>query len=131
MPKLNQRSRRMLAAALAGRRNRRRQEPRHDGAPAMRLLDDEIEYDRRQEHQPLHRAYPGALESRGDEPRLDHHHDQASEHRPDDRRPSSEDRRAADEDGRYGEEQITLSLVAEIVSVLEREKDRGQRRERA
>ena len=64
-------------------------------------------------------------------PGFDHPDDEAAEHRADDGGAPAEDRRPADEHGRDRREKVALSLVAEIVAVLEGQEHRRNRREPA
>ena len=98
---------------------------------ALRFVGVEVEDDRDQEDQALHRAHPGAGQAGGDQARLDHADDEAAEHRADDRRPAAEDRGAADQHRGDRGQQVALALIAEEVLVLERQHDRGAGGEKA
>src|SRR5579871_5628460 len=106
-------------------------EPREERAPPLRFLRIEIEDDRHQEDQAAHRVDPGAGQAGRDQARLDHGDDEAAEDCADDGRAPAEDRGAADQHRGDGDEQVALALVAEIVLVLKREEDGGDRRQPA
>src|SRR4051794_3548169 len=84
-----------------------------------------------EEYDALAGADPPALDARGDEAGLDHHDDEGSGDRTDDRALAAEDRGAADEHRGEGGEQVALTLGVEEVLVLERQQYRGDAAEQA
>src|SRR5688500_12924512 len=69
-------SRRVLTTALSVRKELQAGKLAGKCPPALRLVDREIEDDRREEDETLHGPHPRALEARGDESGFDDHHDE-------------------------------------------------------
>src|SRR5262249_20127634 len=88
---------------------------------ALRLIHVHIKYDRDQEYKALHGAHPGAGEAGGDKARFNHPDDEASEDSADNRRLAAEDRGSPDQHRGDRGQQISLSLIAEEILVLERQ----------
>src|SRR5579863_1871100 len=124
-----------MRGALAGRM--RRTGTRPEGEPGeerlapRRLLHEQIEDDGDEKDQAAHDLDRLRRRAGGDQAGLHQIDDDRPEEGADDRRLAAENRRAAYQNGRYGEKKIPLALVAEVVAILQRQHDRGDRRERA